>query len=83
MYSLENPKGCFAADVMCHKNCIKGYALKFKQYIEFIKINSGGIEDKYTETGIKDVLMSMSLTTSAYYKSPGKYYDKILVKHTS
>ena len=59
----------FVADVMYCKNCISGYVLKFKREVELIMRDSDDTEDECTETVIKDVLMSMDLTTSAYHLS--------------
>ena len=58
----------FVADVMYCKNCISGYVLKFKREVELIMRDSDDTEDECTETVIKDVLMSMDLT-SAYHLS--------------
>ena len=59
----------FVADVMYRKNCISGYVLKFKREVELIMRDSDDTEDECTETVIKDGLMSMDLTTSAYHLS--------------
>ena len=59
----------FAADVMYHKNFLSGYVLKFQREVELIMRDSGDTEDECTETVIKDVLVSMDLTTSVYHLS--------------
>ena len=43
--------------------------MKFKREVELIIRDSDYIEDDCTETIIKDVLMSMDLTTSVYHLS--------------
>ena len=43
--------------------------MKFKREVELIIRDSDDIEDECTETVIRDVLMSMDLTTSAYHLS--------------
>ena len=48
---------------------LSGYVLKFKQEVELIMTDSDDIEDECTKTVIKDVLVSMDLTTSAYHLS--------------
>ena len=59
----------FAADVMYRKNCLSGYVLKFQREVELITRDSDDTEDECTETVIRDVFMSMDLTTSAYHLS--------------
>ena len=54
---------------MYHKNCLSGYVLKLKREVELIMRDSDDTEDECTETVIKDVPMSMDLTTSAYHLS--------------
>ena len=65
----ETPGDVFAADVMYHKNCLSGYVLKFKREVEQIMSEGDNIEDENTETIIKDVLMTMDLTSKAYHLS--------------
>ena len=53
---------------MYHKDCLSGDVLKFKREIEFIMKDIDDIEGECTKTIIKDVRMSMNLT-SAYHLS--------------
>ena len=57
------------ADMMYHKNCLSGYALKFKLEDELIMRDNNDIENECTKTIIKNLLISIDLATGAYHLS--------------
>ena len=57
------------ADMMYHKNCLSGYALKFKLEDELIMRDNDDIENECTKTVIKNLLISIDLATGAYHLS--------------
>ena len=60
------PGNVFAAVVMYHKYCLSGYVLKFKGKVEIIMRDINDFEDEYIRTIIKDVLMSINLTSACH-----------------
>ena len=54
---------------MYHKNCLSGYALKFKLEDELIMRDNNDIENECTKTIIKNLLISIDLATGAYHLS--------------
>ena len=54
---------------MYHKNCLSGYALKFKLEDELIMRDNDDIENECTKTIIKNLLISIDLATGAYHLS--------------
>ena len=55
--------------MMYHKNCLSGYALKFKLEDELIMRDNDDIENECTKTIIKNLLISIDLATGAYHLS--------------
>ena len=55
--------------MMYHKNCLSGYALKFKLEDELIMRDNDDIENECTKTIIKNLLISKDLATGAYHLS--------------
>ena len=54
---------------MYHKNCLSGYALKFKLEDELIMRDNDDIENECTKTIIKNLLISIDLATGADHLS--------------
>ena len=61
----KSAKDLFAADMMYHKLCMKGYLLHFKRNVETI-VNfkkKGNIDKKHLQVAFKDFLSSLDLKT--------------------
>lgn len=54
---------------MYHKNCVSGYALKFKLEDELIMRDNNDIENECTKTIIKNLPISIDSATGAYHLS--------------